>query len=77
MRWLINKDGVNTGESYDDGIIEPMVDGHGPGPGDDGFTRDGIDAELKRRNDANDGHTYTADYQDVTWPPPTDLQPPE
>lgn len=54
MRWWINKNGVNTGEIFDDEIIENS-------PGDDLFTQEYINAELMSRN-ANSSVLYTADY---------------
>lgn len=57
-RWWINKDGLNTGEIFDDGILYVN-------PGDEGFTRDLIDAEVASR-----GEGYSADYMGVSYPPP-------
>lgn len=42
MRWWIIKNGVNTGEIFDDGIPNIM-------PGEDGFDRSAADAEAARR----------------------------
>lgn len=68
MRWWIICDDINTGETFDDGIIEPCVDGHGPGPGDLGFTREAVDLELSRLRAKSNGETLTADYQGMSWP---------
>lgn len=67
MRWSINIHGKYTGDSYDDGICAPQSyeSGPGPGPGDDGFSRDLIDARL-----AQLGEGYTADYMGQSWPLP-------
>ena len=56
MRWTINKDGVNTGEVFDDGILAAS-------PGDPEFTKEKIDAKLK---DLGKGHT--ADWAGVSYP---------
>lgn len=77
MRWLINKDGKFTGETWDDGVYEPVVypsrnglpSGPGPGPGDEGFTVALINAELAKRS--TDGGVYTADFAGVSGPPNT------
>ena len=58
MRWQLNKDGVNTGETFDDGILDTA-------PGDDGFTRDHVNAELTRR-----GEGWSADYMGASTPAP-------
>lgn len=70
MRWWINKDGGNTGEIFDDRITEPPIyeNGPGPGPGDEGFRRDGIDAELARLRKKEPVITWSADYMDRSWP---------
>ena len=74
MRWSINENGVNSGESFDDGILEPAIyeGGPGPGPGEEGFTRAGIDAELARRKEAKPSSTWAADYIDRNWPVPSE-----
>lgn len=68
MRWWLNKDGENTGINFDDGTVTPETDGHGPGPGEEGFTRELVEAECARRR-ASEGGIWTADYCDVTWIP--------
>lgn len=71
MRWLMNKDGEYTGEVWDDGVCTPCPEGtdHGPGPGDEWFTCDLVDAELARRNAEDPEHVYTADWMGFSWPP--------
>lgn len=40
-----------------------------PQPGDEGFLRDAIDAELKFRFAADPGAIITADFMDISWVP--------
>lgn len=61
MRWWINKDGDNTGVVFDDGVVEAA-------PGDEAFTRDGINAELRRLNGNKDVGPHTADFLGITEP---------
>lgn len=79
MRWFINKNGVNTGEVFDDRVIEPPIfeNGPGPGPGEEGFTREHIDAELQRRSDDDEDADFTADYFGRSWPEVIELTPDE
>jgi hypothetical protein len=56
MRWWLNMYGVNTGATFDDGI--PYAT-----PGDEGFTRDHVNAELTRRGDG-----WSADFMDASAP---------
>ena len=57
MRWNINKDGINTGEVFDDLILDTA-------PGVKGFTRKHINAHL-----ADLGEGFTADYMGLSMLP--------
>ena len=60
MRWFINKDGINTGEVFDDLVLDTA-------PGDKGFTRKHINAHL-----AGLGEGFTACYMGQSYPPAED-----
>jgi hypothetical protein len=60
MRWLFFIGSTNTGEIFDDRVVAE-------GPGDPAFSRDAIEAELRRR-----GGDWGADYlgRSENAPPP-------
>lgn len=78
MRWLVNKNGEFTGETWDDEMCYPATeDGRGVGPGEEGFTIDLIGAELARRAAEKPDVNYTADFAGVSWAPATSAEPTE